>query len=59
MPHVTTDLLAFRKRRQRLKAAARYARAGLAVAPPFAPKVSLGENSLREVLTRVGVQVER
>ncbi|CAM9304799.1 unnamed protein product [Scytosiphon promiscuus] len=46
-------------KQQRLKAAARYAGAGLAVAPPFTPKVSLGENSLRDVLVRGGVQLER
>lgn len=41
--------------RERLKKAARYAGAGLAVSPPFVAKVSLGESSLKEALTRAGV----
>lgn len=45
--------------RQRLKKAARYAGAGLAVAPPFVARVSLGESSLEEVLTRGGVDWKR
>ena len=44
--------------RQRLKKAAKYAGAGLAVAPPFTAKVSLGESSLEEFLARGGVQWE-
>ncbi|CAM9285636.1 unnamed protein product [Ectocarpus sp. 4 AP-2014] len=47
--------LAAQLARQRLKKAARYAGAGLANAPPFVAKVSLGEGSLQEVLTRGGV----
>eukprot|EP00903_Cladosiphon_okamuranus_P018800 g17294.t1 len=45
--------------RQRLKKAARYAGAGLAVAPPFAARVSLGESSLEEALSRSGVDWKR
>ncbi|CAM9265396.1 unnamed protein product [Ectocarpus sp. 8 AP-2014] len=47
--------LAAQLARQRLKKAVRYAGAGLANAPPFVAKVSLGEGSLQEVLTRGGV----
>ncbi|CBJ26842.1 Hypothetical leucine rich repeat protein [Ectocarpus siliculosus] len=47
--------LAAQLARQRLKKAARYAGAGLANAPPFVAKVSLGEGSLQEALTRGGV----
>lgn len=45
--------------RQRLKKAARYAGAGLAVAPPFVAKVALGERSLEEALSRGGVDWKR
>lgn len=45
--------------RQRLKKAARYAGAGLAVAPPFTARVSLGERSLEEALSRGGVDWKR
>lgn len=45
--------------RQRLKKAAKYAGAGLAVAPPFAARVSLGESSLEEALSRSGVDWKR
>eukprot|EP00752_Nemacystus_decipiens_P012656 g11210.t1 len=51
--------LASQLARQRLKKAARYAGAGLAVAPPFAARVSLGERSLEEALSRGGVDWKR
>lgn len=45
--------------RQRLKKAARYAGAGLATAPPFMARVSVGESSLEEFLTSGGVDWKR
>lgn len=45
--------------RQRLKKAARYAGAGLAMAPPFLVKASLGESSLEAFLSCGGVQWNR
>lgn len=48
--------LAAQLARQRLKKAARYARAGLAVAPPFVANVSLGECSLEAFLSHGGVE---
>lgn len=51
--------LASQLARQRLKKAARYARAGLAVAPPFVAKVSAGKASLEAFLSSSGVDWER
>lgn len=51
--------LASQLARQRLKKAARYAGAGLAVAPPFVAKVSAGESSLEGFLSSSGVNWKR
>ena len=51
--------LASQLARQRLKKAARYAGAGLAVAPPFVAKVSAGEGSLEGFLSSSGVDWKR
>lgn len=51
--------VAAKRAKHRLKLAARYAGAGLAVSPPFLAVASSGKSSLEAFLSRWGVEWER